>query len=320
MTPRSTKDIDEFDQPLEPVQERALAWVVQMHSGTATQSDQHGFEAWRAAAPAHAAAAEEAEELWQQIGPASPHRRPRRALLSLAGVVAAGAALGIATLAGSTAQPTADLTTERGEQRSVVLSDGSKLELDADTRLQVAFGVGERRLVLRQGRVYVQVAPDAGRPFCIVAGTGSIRALGTAFSVARTGEAVEVVVTEHAVDVARPVSAGPAVRVQAGQAVTYDTRLGIGAPRLADLVMAGAWRRGRLVFDGKPLGDVVAEIARYRRDWVVFTDAGLRQRLVTGVFSVDDTDALLDALPKMMPVRLRRMPFVVVVEPTAPPR
>lgn len=320
MTPRSTKDIDELDQPLEPVQEQALKWVVQMHSGTATQSDQRDFKAWRAAAPAHAAAAEEAEGLWQQIGPAAPHRRPRRALLSLAGVVAAGAALGIAALAGSTARLTADLTTDRGEQGSVVLSDGSKLELDADTRLEVAFGVGERRLVLRQGRVYVQVAPDAGRPFRIVAGAGSIRALGTAFSVARSGDAVEVVVTEHAVEVVCPAVDGPAVRVQAGQAVTYDTLHGIGAPRLTDLAMAGAWRRGRLVFDGKPLGDVVAEIARYRRGWVVFADAGLRRRLVTGVFPVDDTDALLDALPKMMPVRLRRLPFVVIVEAIPPPR
>lgn len=317
--PPSTPDVDALDQPLGPVQEQALTWVVQMHSGTATQSDQRGFEAWRAAAPAHAAAAEEAEGLWKQIGPAAPHRRPRRALLSLAGVVAAGIAPGIATLAGSTARLTTDLTTERGEQRTVVLSDGSKLELDADTRLEVAFGVGERRLVLRQGRVHVQVASDEGRPFRVTAGAGSIRALGTAFSVARTGEAVEVVVTEHAVDVARPVSAGPAVRVQAGQAVTYDPLHGIGAPRPADLAMAGAWRRGRLIFSGKPLGDVVAEIARYRRDWVVFADAGLRQRLVTGVFPIDDTDALLDALPKMMPIRLRRLPFVVIVE-AMPPR
>lgn len=314
MTEPSSKPSEaSLDTPLDPVREQALEWAVRLRSGMATAADRQAYERWRAEDAGHAVAAQEADRLWAALGPAA-RPRTRRAVLSLAAAaLAGGAALGGLVGWEQTATLFADLATGQGERRSVVLPDGSRLDLDAATSLDVAFGTTERRLVLHRGRFYVEVVPDPARPFRVAAASGSVQALGTAFVVARTGDAVEVVVTEHAVQVAYP-DGGRSVRVEAGHSVEYSPMHGLEAPQAANPMLATAWRRGRLVFDGKPLGEVVAEIGRYRRGWVVFADTGLRRQLVTGAFPLDDTDALLRALPKMMPVRVRQLPLLTVIE------
>ncbi len=158
-------------------------------------------------------------------------------------------------------------------------------------------------LTLYTGQIFVTVTPDKTRPFTVRAGNGVARALGTAFGVRQDQDGTHVVVTESTVRVSGTAS-GRSVDVHAGQQVDYSPQRGCGEPKRADLRVLTAWRSGQMIFEGRPLGDVVAEMSRYRWGTIVFADASLKQLLVTGIFDTSDTDGLLDAIATVLPVKI----------------
>src|SRR5690606_7134707 len=102
----------------------------------------------------------------------------------------------------------ADEATGIGERRVVALADGSSITLDSATSVDVKYAANERRIVLRDGQIFVTVAPDTARPFIVEARQGTVRALGTAFNVRAYDGGARVAVTEHAVRVAYGVTDG----------------------------------------------------------------------------------------------------------------
>jgi transmembrane sensor len=81
------------------------------------------------------------------------------------------------------AAPVLRLATHAGERRNVTLEDGTRLDLDSDTRVDVAFNNKSRRLTLLKGRTYIEVERDPSRPFAVDAGDQTIVDRGTAFGV-----------------------------------------------------------------------------------------------------------------------------------------
>lgn len=299
----------EDDEPLSPLAEAALEWQVHLHSGTETDADWQRYEAWKYSDPAHQEAARFAEQLWTGLGAAAPQRRTA-AKAGLALVVAAALAVqGICMgLAGPPQTWLADLRTDVGERRSVFLEDGSRIDLDTASGVDLAFTGDRRRVILRAGTIHVQVSPDPDRPFEVEAAGGTVRALGTAFDVRRDGGDVRVVVTEHTVRV----SYGGSADVSAGRQISYGPDVGLGREGAAPAA-ATAWQRGRLVFDGRPLGEVVDEMQRYHRGLVVFTDDDLRGLPVTAVFDSNDVDGLFDTVAAVLPVQVRRLPGLTLI-------
>src|SRR5262249_17286468 len=139
---------------------------------------------WKAAAAEHAQAAARAEKMWSRIGPALKPRSTGRNVSSavILAVTLTGAAAYIGAF-GPMSGWLADEATGIGERRSVVLADGSTAVLDAATSLDIEFSEHERRIVLRDGQVFVTVTPDAARRFIVEARGGTVQALGTAFNV-----------------------------------------------------------------------------------------------------------------------------------------
>lgn len=315
MTANQPQRITLKDDPLEPLTEAALEWQVRLHSGDATDSDQAAYHTWREASPAHQAAAMTAERLWQSLGPAAPRPRPLKRVAGLAVVLVAlvGAMAGTGTF-GPPASWIADHSTGTGERRTLQLADGSRLDLDAATRLDVDFDGDRRRVTLHSGTIHITVAPDAARPFEVEAAGGIIRALGTQFDVRRQHDEVRVAVTEHAVRVRYPVTGTEAVDLAAGHKLRYGKRTGLGTPASADLQALTAWRRGYMAFDGRQLGEVIAEMGRYRGGFVLIRDRALYDLPVTGLFPTDDAEGLLDAIAATLPVRIRRFPLITVID------
>ncbi|WP_029002986.1 FecR family protein [Azorhizobium doebereinerae] len=308
---------DALDAPLDPLTERALEWLVYLHSGAETDADWSAFHDWKAATPAQRQAAETAEQLWDGLGTALNRKRRAKAAratllsLGLLALLAGGFAAGVF---GPPASYFPDARTAVGERRTLTLADGSQLELDAATSLDIHFTAGQRRLTLFGGRIFVAVAPDPARPFLVEAAGGTTRALGTAFEVSRDRDLVDVVVSEHAVRVAYPDAAsGTSVEVEAGSEVSYAPATGLARPHPTDLANRTSWRRGLMLFDSRPLGDVVGEIERYRRGRILIVDGALRQLPVSGMFETADTDALLDALAEALPLKVDKLPLLTVI-------
>lgn len=318
------------------VKDAAAEWFVRLRHQPVSDGDRAAFEAWRDAEPAHAEAYREMERLWaglDQIEPpaedrgrsdharaAIAHQAPlgrRRALrrFAIAASVTALACVGAYGLAPPGLF--ADHRTGFGEQRQIVLEDGSTAHLNTASALAVEFTTGSRRVVLQTGEAYFEVATDSTRPFIVEAGNGRIEALGTAFSVRLADGAVEVIVTESRVAVAVP--GKEPKRLAAGQGLRF-TGSGLGDIADVDTATALAWRRGRMVFDNRPLGEVLAELARYRQGRILVLDSAVESLPVTGSFSIADTDATLDTIERILPVRLRRFGELLVLVDTSPAR
>ena len=208
----------------------------------------------------------------------------------------------------------ADERTGIGERRSIILSDGTLVESDSGTSFDIAFGPHGRRLDLYTGQIYVAVQRDPTRPFEVVAETGTVRALGTAFEVRRDGAETDVFVTESMVRVTPAERAdAAAIDLRAGQEVSF-TASQTGKIRQGDPRSRSAWRQGQLVFDGHPLREVVAALGRYRRGRIIVMDRDLGGLRVSGTFSTVNSEKALDAMEAALPIRIRRLPLLTLIQ------
>lgn len=313
---------------LDAIEEEAVAWFVRLHDEDATDADRAGHAAWLAADPRHGSVWFGVAQLWSGMdglqgadapdvialsSPVAPQRVVTRRRFA--------AAAAIAFVLGSTGWMAnrnhlfADERTAVAENRSVILPDGSRVELAASSALSVNFTQAERTVVLHDGEAFFAVAKDASRPFRVQAADGSITDIGTAFDVKLAGSAVDVAVTQGIVDVAIPDHAP--VRLRPGRSIRYAPG-GIAAPKTIDAANVGLWREGRLAFDNVPLPEVLRDLERYRHGRIVVMDKRLDRLAVSGMFDASRTDAALDTIVRTLPVRLVRITrFLVLVYPAA---
>ncbi|MCR5879461.1 FecR family protein [Phenylobacterium sp. J367] len=179
--------------------------------------------------------------------------------------------------------------TQAIEQKVVRLEDGSRVHLNVDSRVKVAFRDGERRVSLTRGEAFFEVAHDASRPFVVEADGARIRALGTKFDVRRENGAVNVTLLQGAVRVSPASGAQPVVLAPNQQAVVQ--RSGPIRTAAADAARTTSWTTGRLMFRQTPLASAIAEVNRYSDREVVLSDPALGARTVSGFFDVGDAES-----------------------------
>ncbi|MGN6463819.1 MAG: FecR family protein, partial [Pseudolabrys sp.] len=250
-----------------------------------------------------------AERLWDHLGPTllrnGKKRGPTLTVLATMLVLGAAAIIG---LYGSPIGLWADYATATGEIQTLTLADGSVVDMDTGTAFDVN---GEQRTItLRSGQIHVQVAPDPVHPFSVISGDVKVQALGTGFAVRHDAARTLTIVTEHAVRISAD---GQQSDLHQGQAMEYVPDTGLGRAYSIDAAAATAWRHGELVFDRRPLGDVIMEVARYRRGRIVIRDDSLRRLLVTGNFELRDTDSFLESLQTALPISIMKLPGFVLI-------
>jgi len=303
------------------IDETAAGWAAR-RLGQAV-SDEAGFARWLAEDPAHEEAYARAEGVWRLVGEAagtdglldmrrqalqrararrSPSRWDRRAL-------AAGLVVAIAAPAGGLwwmrhrATQGELFQTALGEQRTLTLSDGSRVTMDALTVMRVRYTAAARSIDLAAGRAYFEVAKDAGRPLRVHAGPRTVTAVGTAFSVRREPRETTVVLAEGKVAVSDQESPATLALMRAGQSLLLVDGVRASGPVDADLDRDLAWRRGQLIFDNVALADAAAEMNRYSTLQVVVADPRLRKLRISGAFNAGQSRAFVEAVQSYFPVR-----------------
>lgn len=307
--------------PEDELYAQAEAWFVRLRADDASARDRDRFAAWLAQGAEHVRAWEEtcrlfvltehpARDVHRHLHPAA--RTSRRRPLAWA-AVCASLALAVWGGAARLDDLLADATTALGERRALPLADGSVVEMNTGSALDIRLEDGERRVRLRHGEAFFQVARDADRPFVVQTDHGAVRVTGTRFSVAdRDGETV-VAVEEGSVEVRAARGDGGAVRLTHDQQTAFD-RHQVAPVRGADAAAAFAWRRGQVVFRQQSLGAVVAELNRYWPGRVVVADKALAERPLSGVFDVDRREASLAALAALLDVQVTRVtPYLIIL-------
>lgn len=207
--------------------------------------------------------------------------------------------------------------------RDIPLPDGSEVALGAASSLKARFDQDARHIELRDGEAFFKVKHEEKRAFYVHAGKLTVRAVGTAFDVRKTGERITVVVTEGRVRVAEaaaPETADDAntntVEVAAGEQVAYSPgSTGLQVAKV-DAVNAAAWREERLEFVNEPLESVIANINRYSKRPVRIADPAIGKLTFTGTVSLQSLDRWLVALQNIFPVQVDTSKSAIVIRPT----
>lgn len=219
--------------------------------------------------------------------------------------------------------------TRIGEQNTITLVDGSIIELNTNSHIQVDYTSDHRAITLLQGEAHFDVSKQPNRPFEVYAGQGRVSAVGTAFSVRLQQQFLKVTVTEGKVKLAAvgqkksnsthinsleakdtvvesQFSAGDDAKelgaLDAGQTVLFrpvDVRDVSSAVKSLDqeaMEQQLAWREGLLLFTGETLTEVVNEISRYTTANIEIVDPAIANIRIGGQFRVGETDYMLKVL------------------------
>lgn len=286
---------------------QAAEWYATLADASATEQDRAAWNTWLAQSAAHAKAWEHIEAVSRKFDPL------RRG--NAAGLLGLGSAMWLGwrytPLPTLVAALRADYATGTGERRELALADGSRVWLNTSTALRVDYQDATRRLVLLAGEILIETARDGrGRPFFVQTPAGRLQALGTRFSVQLQERQTRLDVFDGAVEIFT--QSGEQGRVDAGGAALFDahalTPLASAAP------MRAAWSKGILPADDMPLGELLAELNRYRSGHISVAPevAGWG---VMGVYPIDDTDRALDMLAQALPIRIHRpLPWWITVD------
>jgi transmembrane sensor len=321
------------DPDSDEVEAAAAVWLSLRDRGM-SESEMTAFMRWLEQDPQHAEVFAELDAAWQEVGrlavirpdnDAAPDRdllaprsRPRRRTGSVIAMLAAAATLAMGLFIANQpdrAPPTAE--TAVGAFQKIDLPDGSVVQLNTDSALDVNFAGNERLVRLIRGEAHFDVAKDPSRPFRVAVGDVSIRAIGTAFNIRLRGADVEVLVTEGRVGVESNlpktrapsvdlaplhVSAGRIARVRPAQLAAAEV-VEVDATHLQ---RALAWQERRIEFDAMPLAEVVQEFNRYNRCQLVITEPSLARKVFTGTFRADGYQAFVRILEETFSVHADR--------------
>ncbi|MGE6821022.1 FecR family protein [Pseudomonas soli] len=297
---------DELDP--RPIDAQAASWFSRNRNQPSRQ-DRKAFARWMQT-PEHTRAYRQFEQLWDDLAALKQANRPvplpvRRAP-RWRPALATAAALLCAVLASNLGAGSEAFSQRISASQAVQvlqLPDGSQLHVNAQTRLHLDFSAEQRLIQLEHGQLYIEVAPDKERPLFVDAGSGRVRVVGTGFDVRRGDRELVVAVAHGQVAFDTPGERQPPLLLGARQGATYDlargtlTRRELGEQQVAD------WRGGHVSFRNRELASLIDELGLYRQQPVVLADPTLGRYKVSGNLDVHDPDALLNALPALLPVK-----------------
>lgn len=305
------------------VLEAAARWYVELRCDASNETVREAHQRWLNADPGHRQAWERLGRLqdrFERVEPGIGRATLNSALLKRREVMKV---LSLLIAAGATSTATwrltplpslmADIRTATGEHRTLQLEDGSQLQLNTATAINVRYSATLRELQVVRGEILVETARDAlGRPYIVHTPEGSVRALGTRFLVRSEDDQTRVCVLQHAVEV-RAANALSPVRVEAGQQLLFSQG-SVGSVQAAP-PQADAWTRSMLVVNNWRLEDLINELQRYRPGYLRSNEKVANLR-ISGTFHLQDIDAVLENLASTLPVRIRAFtPYWTRVEP-----
>lgn len=333
---------DPFSENESNITVEACSWIAQLETGKLTAADEEAFREWISRSPRHASEIKNlavmskdlnllseayTTDLAENIHRAAVSQKKSRKLFSLEPMVAGSLAIAVIfafVLMFSQSNGLVEATvytTAIGEYREFTLSDGSIIELNTDSQVEVSYDKNNRRVRLLSGEAFFDVTPNADRPFWVYAGDKYVRVVGTAFMVSLLDENFELLVTEgkvelmsntasvvslqqsESVNALEPIDteqlSNKPISLIAGQSISIaDTEQTAPVQTLSerDQRRELSWQEGLHDFSDNSLEEVINQVARYNQIEIEITDPELRELRFGGVFRIGDTEPLFDAL------------------------
>ena len=297
------------------IEEAASLWIARMEAGPLDPDARAAFESWCARDSRHFGAFVRLEAVSERLDRASalqgiefePATPKRRAWVPMALAASLALALFVGWQVAAPVTETQErraLATGTGEQFRTNLADGSVLELNTDTRVEIGFEPVSREIEMANGEAVFDVAKDPDRPFIVRTPYGSVRAVGTVFTVRVDGQ-LTVMVSEGTVAVDQ--GARELARISAGEVfnVSANGDLKRQAKSVADIERTLAWREGKVAFAGETLREAANEFNRYNDVKIVIEDPDVARMRFGGYFRATDPKGFVAALENALPVEAK---------------
>jgi transmembrane sensor len=327
------------DPENDPTYAEAADWFARLHDGEISAEEILEWQRLMASKPPFAAAYARIEGVWNAIGevrspalaapekaqndpydgsisvsewlstrPSTSSRWRTSGLLAASVAVIAAATLwvfGAGSLSGTVLQ------TPAGQNQAFILADGSRLNLGANTHVEVTFEATARSINLSRGEAFFAVAKDPKRPFTVRAGGATATAVGTEFSVNRGPGQVVVAVIEGRVLVGSSAAANDSERavletkqLKAGEEILVNTGVAGSRGHLGEVTAGIGWQDGRLAFQSEPLSRILEDVNRYASKPILLDDPSIGDLMITGTVVQSEMKGWLASLEKSLPVRV----------------
>jgi len=227
-------------------------------------------------------------------------------------------------------------SSKKGVKNKLVLPDGTKVWLNADSKLTLAkqFGNSATREVNLSGEAYFEVAHDKKHPFIISANAIKVKVLGTVFNLKAYPEDkdTETTLIEGSVEVSIDGQSSSRITLKPGEklkvhndkntttttpksmvkATTLLTKTSV--PIENNKAIESLWTEDKLVFDGEPFENVANELGRWYNKNIIIEDEGLKYASFTATFENKSLTQVLTALQFTTKFRYRIVEDVVYIE------
>lgn len=336
------------------IRSQACSWIAQLETGDLTNEDLAAFKEWTSRSPVHreeikrmAALSNEVNIIAEMAAPlqdainqrksmkSSPRAFvfPRKmALTSAFLMVLVFSSVLMMNIGLLTKSAPLLIITEVGSHREMLLEDGSTIQINTDSQVEIDFNEQRRKVRILKGEAFFQVAHNKNRPFIVYAGEKAVKAIGTAFLVRHLPDQFEVTVTEGRVELSQTATLVSSHRNKTAsqemfQAATQQSEVtiyidageSIRSAESATLKVALlekseistseinrklSWQNGLFDFSDTPLREVIDDLSRYTQLKIKISDPELEQLKFGGLFRTDDIESLFDALESAYQIKV----------------
>lgn len=265
---------------------QAADWLQRRDFWAWSDDDQAALDAWLEESWAHRVAYHRLEAAWRKTDRLVALRRPFPPKETRASgekiipfMIRSAAACAFAGLIGLTyfhspSPQGKTYSTNIGGHETVVLADGTQIELNTATAIRVVDEADRRQVWLDKGEAYFSVKHNPSRPFVVWTAGRQVTDIGTKFNVRQDTSRLEVAVMEGQVSVGGTASAPSQALILSKGDILVATAQSMSVLKKPEQKISKdlGWRRGMLVFDDVPLSRVIGELNRYSTRRLVAAD------------------------------------------------
>ena len=235
-------------------------------------------------------------------------------LMGLAAVFAVVAMLGAGATHFLRAPDVKTYATAIGGRETIKFADGTRIELNTNTRIRTRMTTAERTVWLDRGEAYFEVKHDPAHPFRVITGKNVVTDLGTKFSIRRNKDHLEVALLSGRVRFGSVNPAVQSVLLAPGDTVTATSdSISVTKKPLQALSNALSWREGVLSFDNASLADVATEFNRYNREKIVVADPAVESMRISGTFRTQNAQAFIATVQRVFRLHAKRTGENIVI-------
>ncbi len=311
--------------------DEAIDWHIRLSATDADAATWTQFTLWLEADPANRRAYDHVEELDAeledqglrdifaagehasgviQFGRAPVERRRIPVSAWIAGAALAAAVLVLVVMPHTSAPASVEFETHIGETKSVALSDGTKIDINTDTRIVVALDRSVRHVTLDHGEALFRIAKDSIHPFIVTVGDRDVRVVGTVFNILYSNGTMIVTVADGHVGVLPNNTSVQtnAIALSPGDQLVHAEGTSASMVERIDPADALAWRQGYLIYRNAPLSKLVSDLGRYFPAPISLADKTVASQKFSGVLRMDSESVILQRLSQFLPVTIEHQP------------